>query len=229
MIPTIEALEKEIEKFHSNISGSNALLEALENVVATAKSQNELFLSKTNDLGSMIEKLPPDIRSLFADSTSKLIDDIKAEHLQFQQSISTIFETCVKTISESETRILETPQQLEEKMTVAQQRFVLDISEVQARHISRLAEFEQTISDAQIQYSEMLEQQTKVFVANAEESISKLDAKYNAFVEKLESTNLDQVFQAVKSMKRSLNIKLNIIIGSAIAGLIATVLILIIK
>ncbi len=82
-----------------------------------------------------------------------------------------------------------------------------ELASQQSAHIEKLQHTEQTIGEYQ---------------AAAEE-------KYNEFVKRLESTNVDQIFKEVQDLKQSIQLKFVILMGGIGAAIVASVIGLILK
>ena len=206
MIPTIEALEKEIEQFHANVSGSNALMAALNDVVAVGKKQSQLFDEKTSELHSLLGKLPADVRTEFTACFRTVSDEIQAEHTRYQAEITTILEACKKSMSDAEAKITATPETVETKM-----------NEAYARSQEALTAFQK-------KYADDLQTTTLEFVNKTNSCMSLLEEKNASFIAKLETTNVDQICRICEKMNSSINMKLNIALaGVAIAVILSVV------
>lgn len=206
MIPTIETLEKEIEQFHANVSGSNALMAALNDVVSVGKKQSQLFDEKTTELHTLLGKLPEDVRTEFAICFRTFSDEIQAEHTRYQTEIAAILEACRKSVSDAEVKITATPGAVETKM-----------SEAYARS-------QEAMTASQKKYADDLQAATMEFVNKTNSCMSLLEEKYASFIAKLEATNVDQIYRICEKMNSSINMKLNIALaGVAVAVILSIV------
>ena len=50
-----------------------------------------------------------------------------------------------------------------------------------------------------------------------------LESKYNAFVEKLESTNMDQLYKYCQDMNKAINLKLGLLLGGVAVAVIVSI------
>lgn len=202
MIPTIEALEKEIEQFHANVSGSNALMAALNDVVAVGKKQSQLFDEKTSELHSLLGKLPEDVRTEFAACFRTVSDEIQAEHTRYLAEITTILEAFKKSMSDAEA-------DAEAKITAMNEAY---------------ARSQEALTASQKKYADDLQTTTLEFVNKTNSCMSLLEEKYASFIAKLETTNVDQICRVCEKMNSSINMKLNIALaGVAIAVILSVV------
>lgn len=204
MIPTIEALEQEIQQFHKNVSDSNALMKALSDLLTAAKAQTAAFDAKTAELQALIESLPPEIRTVYRQSTASLLGDIQAEQASFRAALSQAMADHGKTVSDAAEAIGHAPDALRETMS------------------AELRQGQALLQGAQQQYEKALSDSTASFRSATESCMSQLNAAYAAFLEKCKASNITQIYQLCQNMNHSLNKKLNIaLIAAALALLLS--------
>lgn len=194
-MPTIEDLEKEIELFHKNISGSNALMAALTSIVSVSKDQTQAFEAKAAELEALISKLPEDVKREFSECINSFTSEMQAERIRYEKEIATLLEKYAKTFVDAEEKIVGTPGNVEKVMNTS-------LEQMQAKVIA-----------AQQQYADQLQQATTQFVDKTTACMAQLDEKYSAFIAKLNATNVDQIYLLCEKMNRSVNLKLNIALG----------------
>lgn len=206
MIPTIEMLEKEIEQFHSNVSGSNALVAALNDVVTVGKKQSQMFDEKTAELQTLLAKLPEDVRAEFASCFQTFSSEIQAEHSRYQAEVAAILKACSTSVSEAEAKITATPDAVEGKMNEA------------------YAKSQEALTVAQKKYADDLQTATQEFLNKTNACMSLIEEKYNAFIMKLEATNVDQIYKICEKMNSAINMKLNIALAGVGVAVILAIL-----
>ena len=204
MIPTIEDLEKEIEQFHNNVSGSNALLAALNGIVAASKDQTQAFETKVAEMQTLIAKLPEEVKAEFSSCINTFATEMQAERSRYEAEIAALLEKYTKAISGAEEKIAATPESVEKVMNTA------------------LGQMQENVSTAQQQYANQLNSTTTQFLDKTTACMTQLDEKYAAFITKLDSTNVDQIYKLCEQMNRSVNMKLNIALcGVGVAVILA--------
>lgn len=205
-MPTIEDLEKEIELFRKNISGSNALMAALTSIVAVSKDQTQAFETKTAELQALIAKLPEDVKSEFSECIKSFTAEMQAERTRYENEIASLLEKYAKSFGDAEEKITGTPGNVEKVMNTS-------LEQMQAK-----------VMAAQQQYAEQLKLATTQFVDKTTACMTQLDEKYSAFIAKLDATNVDQIYLLCEKINRSVNMKLNIALcGVGLAVVLAII------
>lgn len=217
MFEDITQMEKEIETFRNNIIASSELVEGIANLTEAAKSQKD---SLDNSTRSLINKLDECIRQFKADhdeSLQTLSSNNSAEIEKLQQTIAADMQKWISGIevikeaikSNEETTIKKNDEQIQSFVS-ATERIIEDmkstISALQDGYISSLKQAENAINTYQ----------------------NDAENKYNSFVQRMESTNVDQIFKEVRDLKKSMHTKFIIEmvgIGGAAAAAILSIII----
>lgn len=239
MMPTIENLEKEIEQFHINISNSNKLIETLLQVISATKNNTTEFSASTEKLKSELDKLSPELKTVFEQAILELINNVKIENHNSQAKITTILDEFANKEKEHVATIEKTVVALQEKWSLLptevqksleeSTRLLLDeIKSDREKYITEMKNYltssNESILKSQDKYSQTLSTTTQDFITMTNTYMTQMENKYSSFIEKLESTNVDQIFKYSQEMNKSLGMKLNIAIGGVGVAIILAII-----
>lgn len=252
MLTTIQELEREIDQFHKNIKDSNELIKVLMSVAALTKTQTESFEVRTRALHDELSKLPPELSELFHKKIESFIQEIHREHHAYQAAVTNLMDRYSETITVAGSAIAKVPAELELQMQKARSENAAGLKQIQEQYASDLAKVNeafakqlQAVVDAiqavpgQIdgnvaqQYGSFLKELEKMMEARlaqlsatekrVEDLSQQLEAKYNSFVNKLEATNMDQLYKYCQDMNKSINTKLGIALGGVAIAIIVSI------
>lgn len=207
MFENIEQLEKEIQAFRQNILASSELVKSMEEISAVVRKQ----------------------QSDYAESSSALLDKMEQQRTELAERTATLLDQIEK-LSKS------VPEEVEKKAEVLIEQ-LKDVTATYEKTMSGIVEqFEKENNDntaeALRKYGELnglhIEQLKK-----AEEQISAmisdLNEKYNLFLTRLESTNIDSLFSEIQKMKKSMEAKMYLILGGVGIAIVIAIVSLIIR
>lgn len=252
MLTTIQELEKEIEQFHKNIKDSNELINILTSVTELTKTQTESFETRTKAIIDEMSGLPPEMRNLFQSKAEEFIKEIRKENQSYQTAVSNLMDGYADKIAKAEVSVSNIPNALEEiikkdraanieDLKKIQEEYSADLSkanEVFSKHLQSAVEGVQSLPEqikeiSAQQYDAFLKELGKLIdarLAQLSETESRvldlsqqLESKYNAFVAKLEATNMDQLYKYCQDMNKSINTKLGIILGGVAVAVIISI------
>lgn len=252
MLTTIQELEREIELFHKNVKESNELMNILMSVTTLTKTQTEAFDTRTKALYEDLAKLPPELSELVQKKIANFIQTIHSEQQAYQTSVAQLIGGYTDKVEKAEEVISEIPTALEaqlkkdraenaEELKKVQEQFATELSKANAAFAEQLksvVETLQTLSaqikdDSAQQYTAFLNELEKMMetrleqLAQTESRVSELsqqlESKYNAFVEKLESTNMDQLYKYCQDMNKAINLKLGLLLGGVAIAVIVSI------
>jgi hypothetical protein len=253
MLTTIQELEKEIDQFHKNIKDSNELMRLLASIASLTKTQTESFDVRTQALQDELAKLLPELTNLFQQKIESFVQTVHNEHQTYQTAVSKLMEGYADKFAKAETALLGVPSTLQEQLQQDRSENVAGLKQIQEQYAADLVKTNeafakqlQAVVDAiqavpgQIsdnsaqQYNAFLKELEKMMDARlaqlsatekrVEELSQQLEAKYNAFVGKLESTNMDQLYKYCQDMNKSINTKLGIALGGIAVAVIASII-----
>lgn len=252
MLTTIQELEREIDQFHKNIKDSNELLKILMSVASLTKTQTESFDVRTKALHEELSKLPPELNDLFQKKIESFIQEIHREHQAYQTAVTSLMDRYSKKITAAESTIAKIPTELELQMQKDRSENVAGLKQIQEQYAADLAKTNEAFAkqlqvvvnaiqvvpgqindNAAQQYVAFLKELEKMMDARltqlsatekrVEDLSRELEAKYNAFVNKLESTNMDQLYKYCQDMNKSINTKLSIALGGVAIAVIVSI------
>jgi flagellar biosynthesis chaperone FliJ len=253
MLTTIQELEKEIDQFHKNIKDSNALMKLLTSIASLTRTQTESFEVRTKALQDELSKLPPELTDLFQQKIESFVQSVHDEHQAYQAAVTKLMDGYANKFAKAEAALLGVPSALEEQLQKDRSENVAGLKQIQEQYAADLAKTNeaftkqlQAVVDAiqavpgQIsdnstqQYNAFLKELDKMMDARlaqlsatekrVEELSQELEAKYNAFVGKLESTNMDQLYKYCQDMNKSINTKLGIALGGVAIAVIVSII-----
>lgn len=252
MLTTIQELEREIDQFHKNIKDSNELLKILMSVASLTKTQTESFDVRTKALHEELSKLPPELNDLFQKKIESFIQEIHREHQAYQTAVTSLMDRYSEKITAAESTIAKIPTELELQMQKDRSENVAGLKQIQEQYAADLAKTNEAFAkqlqvvvnaiqvvpgqindNAAQQYVAFLKELEKMMDARltqlsatekrVEDLSRELEAKYNAFVNKLESTNMDQLYKYCQDMNKSINTKLSIALGGVAIAVIVSI------
>lgn len=200
MFENIEQLEKQVEEFQQNILSSTEFLKGIENLTTIIKKQQIDFDTNSKELLKEMEE------------NNKRLEESLSEHIAVEfEKLGKNNETLVSNLKQS-------IKEYEGKMSK-----LLDDANRKNVELSEKTILE--IKDINQQYAEKLETESQLI----KEMTGQLENKYELFVKKLESTNVDQLFVSFQDMKKSLETKMLIIIVGVVISIITVIFSIFIK
>ena len=251
MFNNIDELEKEIQ---DNIIASNKLIQTLQDVIEALKGQSNDFKRSSTKLESELSTHLTELKKLSDDTVVKVeadlksnveensvassntiksilnqnveqIKKIKAEHEKTVAEIKASQAEQLKKLDDTEARLNSASDELEKKYA----DFLNHVEITNAEQIKKIeAEHEKTVVEIKASQAEQLKKldDTEVRLNSASDELEK---KYADFLNRLETTNVDQIFQSCEQMKKSLETKLLFVAGGVGVAVILTVISFFIK
>lgn len=202
MFDNIEQLERQVKEFQENILASSALVKSIEELTVAVRKQQE-------------EQ---------SETARKLLDDMEQKRVSFQEQAAKILSDI-----EEQTRTIPNSVAKENAATVEQIRqAIADYDRLLHTSLEQIKSNNEAIAEKTLKthtelnksYIEQLEKTSSVI----NDMIEQLELRYNQFLERLESTNIDQLFAEVQKMKKSLETKMTLVLtGVGIAVVIAVI------
>ena len=200
MFKDIETLEKEIQTFHKNILASKELLGAMEGLLDTLKQQNKSIDLLTKEQQEKMDTHLSSLKSL----TRATAEDVAEKCRQTEEALTQSAKALQSEIK-------------------AQNKVLLEETAQSITQICR--EYTQALKTAKEEHINTLNKLEKELKSTKEE----LHTTYLAFLERLEKTNVDQIFKTCKEMQKSLEQKLWIVAGGVGVSVLLTLLSLFIR
>ena len=253
MLATIQELEQEIDKFHKNIKDSNELTEILMSVASVTKTQTESFEARTQALQEELTKLPPELSELFRKEIQEFVQALQEEHQSYQAAVEKLMDGYADTFAKAKTSLAKVPSTLKTQLqkdraeNVAelkqiQEQYAADLAKTNEEFANRLQAVVENIQAVPEQIQDASDRQYKTFLTELDKTLQvrltqlsdtekrmvelsqQLEAKYGAFVAKLEATNMDQLYKYCQDMNKSIRIKLNLALGGVAVAVIVSII-----
>lgn len=246
MLTTIQELEREIDQFHKNIKDSNELMKILMSLESLTKTQTESFEVRTKVLQDDLAKLPPELSDLFQKKVEGFIQEVHSEHQSYQTAVTKLMDGYAERFSRAESALEGVPSALEAQMQKDRAENVAGLKQIQEQYAADLAKtneaFSKQLQAVPGQIKDNSDQQYNAFLKELEKMMDarltllsetekrvvdlsqQLELKYNAFVTKLESTNMDQLYKYCQDMNKAINTKLSIALGGVAVAVIVSII-----
>lgn len=195
MLTTIQELEHEIDQFHKNIKDSNELMKILMSVASLTKTQTESFEVCTKALQDELTKLPPELSKLLQKKIEGFVQTLHDEHQLYQTAVAKLMDEYADRFVKAESFLSEMPSALEAQLQKDHSEHVAGLKQIQEQ-----------------------------YAADLSRASEQLEAKYDAFVAKLEATNMDQLYRCCQDMNKSINTKLGLTLGGVAVAIIVAII-----
>lgn len=253
MLTTIQELEREIEQFHKNIKDSNELMKILMSVASLAKTQTESFEVRTKALQDELAKLPPELCDLFKKKIEEFVRAVHDEHQSYQTAVAKLMDGYADKFEKAESSLVGVPSALETQLQKDRTENVAGLKQIQEQYAVDLAKTNEAFAkqlqaviesiqavpgqikdNSNQQYSAFLKELEKMMdarlaqLSDTEKRVvdlsQQLEAKYDAFVAKLEATNMDQLYKYCQDMNKSINTKLGLALGGVGVAVVVSII-----
>ena len=217
-----EALKKLLDE---NQTLTKHLSDTAAELEAQMKSQVETVKADHQELVQQLAEQNRAISTEFGDKGASLISEIKAIPVELDKSnaaLSDSFQRSVASIIEAANSICASQKAQADALSAHCDNLLASMNDANQEHLAKTAEI---VSSTQKEYIRIIEE------AEAEIKSCKADLseKYDEFLKKLESTNVDQMFKLCQEMKQSVNAKLVIIMSGVCVSLVLALISLFIK
>lgn len=241
-----DLFQKKIESFIQEIHREH---QAYQSAVTSLMDR---YSEKITAAEGAIAKVPAALEAQNEAAHKKYIDDLRTVEVEHAQKLSAMFEQHSGKLSAATDALAKVPVELEVQLQKDRSENVAGLKQIQEQYALDLAkangEFAkqlQVVIDAiqavprQIndnnvqQYGVFLKELEKMMDARmgqlaatekrVEELSLRLEAKYDAFVRKLEATNMDQLYKYCQDMNKSINVKLGIALGGVAIAVIVSI------
>lgn len=208
---TIEMSESEITKVPEILesqyeSTQKRHAEAMEKIEASYSqaltSSMEHFLTQVSSTTEVVSKAPAELDSQLQKDREKNIAVLKEIQEQYATDLARTNEVVFKQLQVMIENIQAVSEQIKGNSEQQYTTFLKELETVMDTHMVQLSNTERQVLD--------LSQQ--------------LQEKYEAFVSKLETTNIDQLYRYCQDMNKSINIKLSIALGGVAIAVIVSII-----
>ncbi len=252
MLTTIQELEQEIDLFHKNIKDSNELMKILMSVASLTRTQTESFDVRTKVLQDELAKLPPELCDLFQKKIEEFVQAVHNEHQSYHTAVAKLMDGYADKFGQAESSLAGVPSAVETQLQIdraeniaglkqIQEQYAEDLrktNEVFAKQLQAVIESIQAVpvqikNDSNQQYSSFLKELDNMMgtrlaqLSDTEKRVvdlsQQLETKYDAFVAKLEATNMDQLYKYCQDMNKNINTKLGLALGGVVVAVIVSI------
>lgn len=200
MLESIEQLEKEIETFHQNVLASNELNQLISTLIEQIKKQKEEFSHSSTNLLEKVSTSTITIKEHNKQAIDELIRIIQSQTSDFSVQSNNVIE-----------QLKEVPSTTEQKNEVLRAHVTSSVRELESL-INSLPDQVKSANSNVIEELEKYKAEQDWYLAKlgkVEETINayktELETKHSAFLNKLESTNIDQIYKLALETKDSMN------------------------
>jgi hypothetical protein len=221
MLETIEKLEKDIETFHKNVTSSNELHKNMESLIKLIGDQSKQLNVEFESIKELIDNLPPSVKKenevimasyieKFSVEKDKMVGSLGETKVEIDSLIRLIGDQSKQLNIEFESTkelINNIPLSVKKENEAIMTSYIENFSMEKDKIVKSLGE-------------------TKTELEN---SVGVFNEKYNQFLEKLESTNMDQIYRLSVDTKKSLETRTLLISLGLLAIVVLNIAILIFK
>lgn len=242
----IQSIHSEQQAYQASVA---QLIGGYTDKIANAESTITNASTAFHDEAS---KLPIELSELVQKKIEDFVQNVRNEQQAYQATVTQLMDAYADKIAKAEGAISEAPTALEaqlkkdraesaEELKKVQEQFASELSKANAAFAEQLKSIVENIQslsaqikdDSAQQYAAFLKELEKMMetrleqLAQTENRVSELsqqlESKYNAFVEKLESTNMDQLYKYCQDMNKAINLKLGLLFGGVAVAVIVSI------
>jgi len=218
MFDNIEEMEKEIETFRQNIMASSELVESLSALTSETKRQREEFAAQSTALTQKVEGC---VQQFKTDHDSAL-DALSKKDAKFIADLQNHMDA-EKQNSLEEIRQIQVA--MEKSLNEATQQSDKQIAQLTSECNQIVSAMRSTAQEQQNAYFERL-QKTESIIKDYQNDAA---LKYKDFVQKLESTNVSELFDELQELKQSVQTKFTIMMAGVGAAVLVGILNLVLR
>lgn len=218
MFEDVAQMEKEIETFRKNIVASSELVEGIAGLTEATRLHKESYVAATAEL---LRKIDDSIIAIKADheATLKALSErVDAAISDVQKKSADDLAARIKEINGIRAAIEENQAQTTKKTDEQIQRLIRECERL-------IAEMKSELASQQAAYSERTHQTEQAI----REYQNDAEKKYKEFVNRLETTNVDQIYKEIQDLKKSIQMKFMILMGGIGVAMVVSVIGLILK
>lgn len=200
-----------------------------------------------------VSKLPSELSGLVQEKIEIFVQTVREEQKAYQNTVTQLMDDYASKIEKAERTISNTPDVFDVQLKKDREESKEELRKVQEQFASELSKANLTFSEllnnvilniqglstkieeaSAIQYASFLKELEKTIEIRLEkltqtenrvaELGQQLESKYNAFVEKLESTNMDQLYKYCQDMNKAINVKLGLLVGGTAIAVIVSII-----
>ena len=242
-----DLFQKKAEKFVQEVRNEH---QSYQTAVATLM---EKYSEKVSLAESAISQVPGVLNAQAEATQKRHLEELAKAEAAYSQTRTSSMESYTIRVTDAAGAITKVPENLDAQLQKDRAEHIAGLKQVQERYAADLARVNETfakqlqavienIQAVQGQLKESSDQQYGAFLKELEKMMDarlaqlsdtekrvvdlsqRLEAKYDAFVVKLEATNMDQLYKYCQNMNKSINTKLGIALGGVAVALIVSII-----
>lgn len=186
MFDNIEQLEKQVKSFQENILASSELLKGIDELIVALKAQQSSYQVSASELLTKMAAYSDGVKKSAEELSTDVAKTVQGIPFEVEKKNSLLINELRKCVEELENATREAVQKLSSDNCSQIYEAVCKISEAQKAYVYKLVELDDSIK----------------------KSSSELSIRYQDFLKRLESTNVDQLFKTCQGMKKSIEKRL---------------------
>ena len=213
MFTDIEQLEKEVQEFRKNIVGANALISSLDAIIDAIKKQTAEMASTSEKVTQKMDSQTTAIQTSSEETLKKLVDNLttcvselrglnESAVAQLTAGNKENLEKIAEQIAATQKGYIDTLQSTERAI----QECSKNLSSENKEHIESAVA---SIKEAQQEFVSQMQSAESTLRACKDELV----AKHADFLDRLEKTNMDQIYQTCVDMRKSIDTKLTLLLA----------------
>lgn len=242
-----DLFQKKAEKFVQEVRNEH---QSYQTAVATLM---EKYSEKVSLAESAISQVPGVLNAQAEATQKRHLEELAKAEAAYSQTLTSSMESYTIRVTDAAGAITKVPENLDAQLQKDRAEHIAGLKQVQERYAADLARVNEAfakqlqavienIQAVQGQMKENSDQQYGAFLKELEKMMNarlaqlsdtekrvvdlsqRLEAKYDAFVAKLEATNMDQLYKYCQNMNKSINTKLGIALGGVAVALIVSII-----
>jgi hypothetical protein len=242
-----DLFQKKAEKFVQEVRNEH---QSYQTAVATLM---EKYSEKVSLAESAISQVPGVLKAQAEATQKRHLEELAKAEAAYSQTLTSSMESYTIRVADAAGAITKVPENLDAQLQKDRAEHIAGLKQVQEQYAADLARVNEAfakqlqavienIQAVQGQMKENSDQQYGAFLKELEKMMNarlaqlsdtekrvvdlsqRLEAKYDAFVAKLEATNMDQLYKYCQNMNKSINTKLGIALGGVAVALIVSII-----
>ena len=242
-----DLFQKKIEGFVQEVHNEH---QSYQTAVATLM---EKYSEKVSSAETAISKVPGVLEAQAEAIQKHHLDELAKVEAAYSQTLTSSMESYATRVANATVAISNVPENLDAQLQKARAEHIAGLKQIQGQYAADLAKANEAFAkqlhavieniqavpgqikdSSDQQYSAFLKELEKMMdahlaqLSDTEKRVvdlsQQLEVKYDAFVAKLEATNIDQLYKYCQDMSKSINTKLGIALGGVAVAVIISII-----
>lgn len=242
-----DLIHERIEGFVQNVHNEHQSYQTA--VAALMKKYSE----RVSIAETAISKVPGVLEAQAEAAQKRHLEGLAKAEAAYAQTLTSSMESYTARVGDATTAIAKVPENLDAQLQKNRAEHIAELNRIQAQYASDLARTNEAFArqlqtvvesiqavpgqikdNSDQQYSAFLKELEKMMdarlaqLSDTEKRVvdlsQQLEAKYDAFVAKLEAANMGQLYKYCQDMNRSINTKLSIALGGVAVAVVASII-----